>query len=351
MAIKVTNAGPDADTLHVLPTCWFRNTWSWDADAEKPGMAATSGSSVAIEHPSCGRLELLADAGADGTGPTVLFCENETNARRLFGSESSTPYPKDGINDHVTGGAPTVNPERTGTKCAYWYQVAVPAGETVELRVRLRPAADETEAFGAAFDEVIEARRADADEFYADLTPPSASADEAMVMRQAFAGLLWSKQLFYFDVKRWLDGDPAMPPPPAERLGGRNSRWRNFDAFDIMSMPDKWEYPWYAAWDLAFHCVALAHVDPGFAKYQLAAAVPGVVPAPERRAARLRVGLLRREPAGAGVGRARGVRDRRRPRHRFPQPGLRQAARQLRLVGQPGGLRGQQHLRGRLPRP
>ena len=269
MAIKVTNAGPDADTLHVLPTCWFRNTWSWDADAGKPGMAATSDSSVAIEHPFRGRLELLADAGADGTGPTVLFCENETNARRLFGSQAGTPYPKDGINDHVTGGAPTVNPERAGTKCAYWYQVAVPAGETVELRVRLRPAADDTEAFGAAFDRVIEERRAEADEFYAELTPGSASADEAMVMRQAFAGLLWSKQLFYFDVKRWLDGDPAMPPPPPERLGGRNARWRNFDSFDIMSMPDKWEYPWYAAWDLAFHCVALAHVDPGFAKYQL----------------------------------------------------------------------------------
>ena len=269
MAIKVTNQGPDADTLHVLPTAWFRNTWSWDADAPRPSMAATGDSSVAIEHPFCGQLELLADTGTDGAAPAVLFCENETNTKRLFGSEPLTPYPKDGINDHVVGGAPTVNPERTGTKCAYWYQVAVPAGETVELRVRLRPAADETEAFGAAFDEVIEARRADADEFYAELTPPSASADEAMVMRQAFAGLLWSKQLFYFDVKRWLDGDPAQPPPPPERHGGRNARWRNFDSFDIMSMPDKWEYPWYAAWDLAFHCVALAHVDPGFAKYQL----------------------------------------------------------------------------------
>jgi hypothetical protein len=268
MSVKVINAGPDGDTLHVLPTCWFRNTWSWDADAQRPVMAATSDTSVAIEHPFCGQLELLADAGPDGAAPAVLFCENETNGRRLYGAEDGTPYPKDGINDHVVGGAPTVNPERTGTKCAYWYQVAVPAGGTAELRVRLRPTGTNA-AFGAAFDQVIAARRAEADEFYAELTPGSASADEAMVMRQAFAGLLWSKQLFYFDVKRWLDGDPAQPPPPAERLGGRNARWRNFDAFDIMSMPDKWEYPWYAAWDLAFHCVALAHVDPGFAKYQL----------------------------------------------------------------------------------
>jgi hypothetical protein len=294
MAIKVTNAGPAADTLHVLPTCWFRNTWSWDAAAERPSMAATSDSSVAIGHPFCGQLELLAEAGAGGAAPAVLFCENETNARRLYGTEGGPPYPKDGINDHVIGGMATVNPERTGTKCAYWYQVTVAAGETTELRLRLRPAADgapdtmakpsgahrgvqgvvppedgRTDAFGTAFDEVVAARRAEADEFYAELTPGSASADEAMVMRQAFAGLLWSKQLFYFDVKRWLDGDPAQPPPPAERQDGRNARWRNFDAFDIMSMPDKWEYPWYAAWDLAFHCVALAHVDPGFAKYQL----------------------------------------------------------------------------------
>jgi hypothetical protein len=275
MAIQVTNAGPDTDTLHVLPTCWFRNTWSWDMDASKPAMAAVTDARVTIEHPFCGELELLADVGPDGATPTALFCENETNARRLFGSDSSTPYPKDGINDHVVGGAPTVNPERTGTKCAVHYQVTVPAGETVELRLRLRPAgtrpdvAERSAAFGAGFDREMAARRAEADEFYAELTPRSATADEAMVMRQAFAGLLWSKQLFYYDVKRWLDGDPAQPPPPSERKGGRNARWRNFDAFDIMSMPDKWEYPWYAAWDLAFHCVALAHVDPAFAKYQL----------------------------------------------------------------------------------
>jgi hypothetical protein len=275
MAIKVTNAGPDADTLHVLPTCWFRNTWSWDPDAPRPAMAATGGSSVAIEHPLCGELELLADAGPGGAAPALLFCENETNVRRLYGVDGGPSYPKDGINDHVVGGAPTVNPEQTGTKCAYWYQVTVPPGQTAELRVRLRPAGGQAvdtgvnAAFGTEFDQVVAARRAEADEFYAELTPGSASADEAMVMRQAFAGLLWSKQLFYFDVKRWLDGDPGQPTPPPERLGGRNARWRNFDAFDIMSMPDKWEYPWYAAWDLAFHCVALAHVDPGFAKYQL----------------------------------------------------------------------------------
>jgi hypothetical protein len=147
----------------------------------------------------------------------------------------------------------------------------VEPGSTAQLRLRLRPAGTRaaTRPFGKNFSEVLRTRESEADEFYQELTPRTASDDEAMVMRQAFAGMLWSKQLFYYDMKRWLDGDPSQPAPPAERQNGRNAKWRNFDAFDIMSMPDKWEYPWYAAWDLAFHCVALAHVDPAFAKYQL----------------------------------------------------------------------------------
>jgi hypothetical protein len=190
----------------------------------------------------------------------------------------------------VIAGSPTVNPARTGTKCAFWYQVTLAGGATAELRVRLRPASADgaaapvvgaalgsavpvsgaaASALGADFDRVVARRRAEANEFYDELTPRDATADEALVMRQAFAGMLWSKQFFYYDVARWLDGDPDQPAPPAERLTGRNSRWRNFDSFDIMSMPDKWEYPWFAAWDLAFHCVTLAHVDPAFAKYQL----------------------------------------------------------------------------------
>ena len=275
MSIQVTNAGPDTDTLHVLPTAWFRNTWSWDEGALRPSMAATGAGSVAVEHPFLGALELTGGPGPGGAAPSLLFCENETNTARLFGAEPVTPYPKDGINDHVISGAATVNPERTGTKCAFWYQVTVQPGATAELRLRLRPrpakaARGKAETlFGAEFDQVIAQRRAEADEFYAELTPATANADEAMVMRQAFAGLLWSKQLYYYDVARWLDGDPTQPVPPGSRHGGRNARWRHFNSFDIMSMPDKWEYPWFAAWDLAFHTVALAHVDPAFAKYQL----------------------------------------------------------------------------------
>ena len=279
MTISVTNAGPDAATLHVLPTSWFRNTWSWggsNAAEARPMLGAAAGGGVTVSHPFCGEMELIAGPGPDGTPPTTLFCENETNLARLYGAAPVTPYPKDGINDHVISGAATVNPERTGTKCAFWYQVTLAGGASAELRLRLRPASaggaaapGAPGALGSEFDQVVAGRRGEADEFYDELAPRDASADEAMVMRQAFAGLLWSKQLFYYDVARWLDGDPAQPEPPPERLTGRNSHWRNFDAFDIMSMPDKWEYPWFAAWDLAFHCVALAHVDPAFAKYQL----------------------------------------------------------------------------------
>jgi len=267
MTVEVTNAGPDRDTLHVLPTLWCRNTWSWDPGAAAPVLSATGAETVAVPHPFLGDLELAAGPGPDGTAPALLFCDNETNTNRLYGQPGAA-FPKDGINDHVVAGAATVNPELVGSKCAAWYQVPVEPGQTVQLRLRLHPAGGPAD-LGDGFTQVRDRRLAEADEFYTELTPAAASADEAMVMRQAFAGMLWSKQLFYYDVARWLDGDPGQLPPPASRKTGRNARWRNFSAFDIMSMPDKWEYPWFAAWDMAFHCVALAHVDPGFAKYQL----------------------------------------------------------------------------------
>jgi len=271
IVVTVTNAGPDPDTVHVLPTAWFRNTWSWVEGAAKPVLKGGASGAVHIEHPFLGGLELIAGDASDGTAPTVLFCENETNTARLFGSAPVTPYPKDGINDHVVSGKPTVNPEQAGTKCSFWYELTVAPGATAEIRLRLRPEGKTvtTSPFGQNFDEILNDRKAEADEFYRALTPDSASEDEAMVMRQAFAGMLWSKQFYDFDVAAWLDGDPAQPQPPPDRKSGRNARWRSFNAFDIMSMPDKWEYPWFAAWDLAFHCVTLAHVDPGFAKYQL----------------------------------------------------------------------------------
>ena len=198
MAIQVTNAGPEADTLHVLPTAWFRNTWSWDATEPGVAMQASGDRSVTIDHPFLGALDLTAAAAPDGTAPQLLFCENETNVARLYGANPVTRYPKDGINDHIVTGAGTVNPDRTGTKCAFWYQLTVLPGQTAELRLRLRPApsgpagsgeassaAGAAAALGAGFDQVMATRRAEADEFYAELTPADASAEEAMVLRQA----------------------------------------------------------------------------------------------------------------------------------------------------------------------
>jgi hypothetical protein len=271
--ISVTNAGPEAEVLHVLPSAWFRNTWSWDLDAIKPFLASAGAASMRIEHPWLGALELLAAEGPDGIAPTQLYCENETNQLRRSGGDPTTPFPKDGINDHVLHGAASVNPMLQGTKGSFWYRLELAGGASATLRLRLRglgaPPPGGGALLGDGFAQVLEQRHHEADEFYAELTPSLASPDEALVLRQGFSGMLWSKQFYYYDVARWLEGDPTQPEPPEGRAEGRNARWLNFNAFDIMSMPDKWEYPWFAAWDLAFHCVALARVDPAFAKYQL----------------------------------------------------------------------------------
>jgi len=258
--VRLENKGPDAATLHVLPTLWFRNTWAWGITGHHdiPIIRDVEGQLIA-SHARLGNLVLRGDPGAE-----TLFCDNETNNPRLFGVPGRSAYPKDGINDHVVNGAPTVNPDRVGTKAALHYTVTVQAGQTRELHLRL--SLEDTQLPAAA---VLADRRAEADEFFAALTPERTSADEAMVLRQAVAGMMWGKQYYHYDVQRWLDGDPVGPPPPAERSQGRNRDWAHVNNADIMSMPDPWEYPWFAAWDLAFHCVPIAHVDPEFAKGQL----------------------------------------------------------------------------------
>ena len=257
--VTVRNAGPDTASLHVLPTLWFRNTWSWGLDDRRPSIEANDGSLVARHHT-------LGDMTLSGDGsPRLLFCDNDSNARRLWNTDGAA-FPKDGINDHVVDGLHTVNPEGRGTKAAMWYELEVAPGATSEVTIRLSAGDAPAHVPSAS---ILADRAAEADEFYAALTPPTASADEAMVMRQALSGMLWSKQFFHYDVARWLDGDPGQPAPPQGRQHGRNSAWRHLNNHDVISMPDKWEYPWYAAWDLAFHTVALAHVDPLFAKDQL----------------------------------------------------------------------------------
>jgi hypothetical protein len=261
--IAVENRGPDEATLDVLPTLWFRNTWAWDpdgADDAVPVIRLRDGVLVA-EHPTRGTLR-LAGAGASD----ALFCDNETNTERLYGVPGRSRYPKDGINDHVVSGAATVNPARTGTKAALRYPITVAAGGREEIVLRLTGG---TVVPPAGDDDVLARRRAEADAFFAQLTPATATADEALVLRQAIAGLMWGKQFFHYDVEQWLEGDPAGPPPPHSRRHGRNAAWTHLNNADVISMPDPWEYPWYAAWDLAFHCLPIAHVDPEFAKSQL----------------------------------------------------------------------------------
>jgi hypothetical protein len=272
VSITVKNVGPATATLHVLPTLWFRNTWSWGDGTPKPQLrVADDGQAFLASHPEVGDYRLELGPAPDGTAPTPLVCENESNLERLFGLPPTTPYPKDGINDHVIHGAATVNPDGAGTKGAAWYQVTVEPGASTEIRLRLRPAdaarPDEKNPLGKGFTATLQTREAEADSFYAGVARDGMSSDEARIMRQAFAGMLWCKQFYAYDVSRWLAGD--VYPPPAERRHGRNAGWRHVDAADILSMPDTWEYPWFAAWDLAFHAITLAHVDPAFAKYQL----------------------------------------------------------------------------------
>jgi hypothetical protein len=269
MSIEATNHGPDEATLHVLPTLWFHNTWRWAERTDLPRLSLDQGS-VVVDHPLLAGYRLDAAPGPDGTPPQALFCDNETNVPRLYGGAPLTEFPKDGINDHVVSGADTVNPSQHGTKAALWYQLTVPAGGTrqVRLRLHLPSAAEGARWDDPEFDRVLAARRSDADEFY-DALDPHLDEERRRVLRQAAAGLVWSKQMYPYRVSRWLDGDPAGPPPPESHRHGRNAGWRHLDAFDVLAMPDPWEYPWFAAWDLAFHAIAWAHLDPAFAKYQL----------------------------------------------------------------------------------
>jgi hypothetical protein len=290
--LSATNRGPEAAELHLLPTVWFRNMWSWGQFASaRPTLVAADATTIRAVHFRLDEMWLHCappsppaplpkgeespalplsrrERGSGGEGATLLFTENETNKQRLWGVANESPYAKDGINDHVVQGrAEAVNPAQTGTKAAAHYKLTLAAGETVVVRLRL--SAQRHALPFADFDAQFAARQREADEFYATLQPANLSDDERNVQRQAFAGLLWSKQFYHFDVETWLDGDPVGPPPAEARREGRNSQWPHLNNRDIISMPDKWEYPWYAAWDLAFHCVPLALLDPDFAKRQL----------------------------------------------------------------------------------
>ena len=265
--VTVRNRSADDAVLHVLPTLWYRNTWSWGADEPKPRLARADAAQpvVRADDHQTGVFYLYAGSEAE-----LLFCENETNTARVFGAEPSPRFPKDGIGDHVLHGADTVNPDGEGTKAAAHVRLQVPGGGQATMLVRLtREGPEQLTAPFAGADELIDARRAEADEFYQSISPPSLTDDAKAVMRQALAGMLWSKQCYFFDVDLWLRERGLHPLRAPARRGTRNESWFHMFNHDVVSMPDKWEYPWYAAWDLAFHCIPLAMVDPEFAKSQI----------------------------------------------------------------------------------
>jgi hypothetical protein len=274
--IKVTiaNRGPEAADLHLLPTLWFRNSWTWgcthDGCTIKPRLQREGEGSIVVEHPTLPRFRFDVE-NFDGVPPELLFTDNETNNQRLFSSNNATPYVKDAFHKYVVQDRQeAVNPQQFGTKAAAHYKLRVPAGGQVTLRFRLSDSDIAVQSpFGAEFEQTFDQRRREADEFFETRIHATGSPEQRMIARQAYAGLLWSKQFYYYVVSDWLDGDPNEPPPPAQHSRGRNANWRQVFARDVLSMPDKWEYPWFAAWDLAFHTVQLAYLDPEFAKQQL----------------------------------------------------------------------------------
>lgn len=276
ITISITNHGPEAASVDLLPQLWLRNTWSWGRDDRggsltqltRPELLAGGLEAVAADHGFLGRYYLSAEGS-----PSVLFCDNETNAESLWGQDNLSKYPKDGIGRHVVDGEQgAVNPEQTGTKAAFWYRFDdIASGATESVRLRLSPHRPDEQTFGAGFDAVTGDRREEADEFYGAVIGADLTDADRHVARRAYAGLLWTKQLYRYDVEQWIEGDKVGAPAPHSRQDhkGRNAHWRHLALADVISMPDEWEYPWFAAWDLAFHAIPLAHVDPDFAKEQL----------------------------------------------------------------------------------
>lgn len=272
--LTIANRGNEGSTIHVLPTLWFRNTWAWGRDGEgywaKPNITRHGAGEVTANHEALGRFIFAAES-TDMDAPNFIFTDNETNIERLYGATNASPYTKDAFHEYVVHGRKNaVNPEEKGTKTAAHYRLEIPAQSEVTIRLRLCGDTAIPEIFfGEEFDKIFQARRDEANEFYQDLMPRAMNDDDRNIARQSYAGLLWSKQFYYFVVKDWLDGDPSQPKPPAARREGRNAEWGHVFMRDVLSMPDKWEYPWFAAWDTAFHLIGFAALDPHFAKQQL----------------------------------------------------------------------------------
>ena len=268
--ITIYNAGPESASIDVLPTIWFRNTWSWEMDSKRPSIKL-AGDGIELDHrglnsrmvEDLGLYRMIAQPSSDGTAPSWLFTENDTNSQRLYGTPNASPYTKDAFHRYVIDNETTaINPAQTGTKAAALYRLVIPSGGQATINLRLAEASNLPNTT-----DIFEQRIREADEFYATLV--ESDAGDAQIQRQAHAGLLWTKQFYNYEIVNWLKGDPAFPPPPTSRKDGRNKSWKHLHARDILSMPDKWEYPWFAAWDTAFHMLPFAELDPDFAKDQM----------------------------------------------------------------------------------
>ncbi len=266
MRVTVHNRGPDEATIHLLPLLWFRNIWSWGDDVKSPLLSAVGECEIQAEHPDLGSWNLYADGS-----PDLLFCDNETNESKLWNKPKTEGYFKDAFHDYIIDGdTAAVNPKKTGTRSAIYYTLDIPAGSSQEIRIRLSKNSATTEKGSfVSFDTLFKNCIDEADLFYGELQKDIDDVDAKNVQRQAFSGMIWSKQFYNYDVHRWLKGDPGQPPPSEERKKGRNSKWDHVNNANILSMPDTWEYPWFAAWDLAFHSVVFAQIDTTFAKSQL----------------------------------------------------------------------------------
>ena len=273
--LTVHNRGKKNAPLHIIPTVWFRNTWSWGRTGEgyttKPSLSAIRPGHILLQHPQLDPVVFIADPSNSASRPTPLFTENESNRWRLFGGENETPYVKDAFHNYlIHNQAAAVNPKLIGTKAALLYSLEVPAQSAVQLRFCLKTTAEpQKERFVREFDEVFQVRKEESHEFYESVFPASATPEQRKVLTQSYAGLLWTKQFYYYSVREWLEGDPTQPTPAPSRRKQKNHEWEHLYNADIISMPDKWEYPWYAAWDLAFHMIPFCKIDPEFAKSQL----------------------------------------------------------------------------------
>ena len=274
--ITIANRGPEARAIHVLPTLWFRNTWIWGCRHEgctaKPRIELNDQRLSETQHESLGSYYFAANVASDGTDYQWLFTENETNSQKLFGSPQYTPYVKDAFHEYVINGRKdAVCPDNHGTKVAAHYSLVIPAGGSVQIPLRLYSEQEQPlKSFGPDYAKIVATRKEETDQYYATVIPATLTPAEQDVSRQGYAGLVWTKQFYHYVVEDWLNGDPETPVPPQSRKSGRNADWPHLFNRDIISMPDKWEYPWYAAWDLAFHMIPFSRIDPDFAKDQLA---------------------------------------------------------------------------------